>query len=78
MAQVSELRGRGLLITRIGAKTGFTEVRVYWASSQSDSGKGCDEQYFPVLAGNIHLLCYFRSSLLDITKDTIEERKKQL
>ena len=38
MAKFPELRGRGLLVTRIGAKTDFSEVRVYWASSDPDSG----------------------------------------
>jgi hypothetical protein len=72
MAQVADLRGRGLLITRIGAKTDFTEVRVYWASSQSESGKVVTDSVFLFLLGTF---TYFRSNfLLDIRKDTIEEK----
>jgi hypothetical protein len=67
MAQVSDLRGRGLLITRIGAKTDFTEVRVYWASSQSDSGKVGTNSIFLFLLGTF---TYFRFNLLDATRET--------
>jgi hypothetical protein len=38
MAKFPQLRGRGLLVTRLGAKTDFSEVRVYWASTNPDAG----------------------------------------
>ncbi len=71
MAQVSDLRGRGLLITRIGAKTDFTEVRVYWASSQSDSGKVGTDCIFLFLLEHLPtfiLICWM------LGKDTIDEK----